>query len=248
MSKTEDLDDYKDAYGDDFKFTDENLGMLGAYADRMCRQLTRTGPIRLLSLGIGHNIVSRTIQQALGDKLKEYVIVEGSEVMISRYKEAESLPANVNVVQSWFEEYTPSEKFDVIEMGFVLEHVDDPAQIVGRFKNFLKPGGTLFMAVPNARSLHRLIGHNAGLLDNLYRLSEHDLQLGHKRYFDCESFTQLALNNGLKVVSVEGLFLKPVTTSQLTSLNLPDQVWQALYSGGAEFPAISNAILIEATV
>ena len=42
----------------------------------------------------------------------------------------------------------------------------------------------LAIVVPNARSLHRLIGERAGLIDDLYRLSEHDLAVGHRRYFD----------------------------------------------------------------
>jgi len=136
----------------------------------------------------------------------------------------------------------------VIEMGFILEHVDDPDEVLTRYRGFLRAGGNLFMAVPNAKSLHRLIGHRAGLLDDMYRLSEDDLQLGHKRYFDCTAFTQLALRCGLKVVSIEGLFLKPFTTNQLASLNLDAEIWQALYNIGGPFPEISNAVMIEATV
>jgi hypothetical protein len=56
--------------------------------------------------------------------------------------------------------------------------VDDPGVIVRQFSRYLAPGGAMFIVVPNARSLHRLIGHKAGLLDNLYRLSAEDLQLG----------------------------------------------------------------------
>ncbi len=248
MPKTENLDAYENAYTPSFKFTDENNGMLDAYARRICARLESRAGLRVLSLGIGHKIVTTRFIEALGDRLQEYVIVEGSDAMIKQFTQTVTLPTNVQIVRSWFEEYTPTESFDVIEMGFVLEHVDDPDLVVSRFKTFLRPGGSMFLAVPNARSLHRLIGHEAGFLDDVYRLSEYDLQLGHKRYFDYESFTQLALRNGLKLVASEGLFLKPLTTSQLETLALPAEVWAALYNGGRRYPTISNAILLEATV
>lgn len=56
---------------------------------------------------------------------------------------------------AYFEEYSPDEKFDVIIMGFVLEHVDNPDLILERYRHFLKPGGRLYIAVPNAKSLNR---------------------------------------------------------------------------------------------
>jgi 2-polyprenyl-3-methyl-5-hydroxy-6-metoxy-1,4-benzoquinol methylase len=132
-------------------------------------------------------------------------------------------------------------------MGFVLEHVDDPALILRRFKRFLKPDGFIGMAVPNARSLHRLIGQAAGLLDDPYRLSAADLRLGHKRYFDLDSFEQLVESEELVVRRARGLMMKPVTTSQLAALNLAPEVMRALYLVADGLPAISNGMYIEAT-
>jgi 2-polyprenyl-3-methyl-5-hydroxy-6-metoxy-1,4-benzoquinol methylase len=133
-------------------------------------------------------------------------------------------------------------------MGFVLEHVDDPALIVRRFTRFLQPGGVIGMAVPNARSLHRLIGHEAGLLQDMYALSEHDRALGHKRYFDLHSFRELAQAQGLVVKRARGIMLKPVTTSQLAALNLPESVMTALCKVGDALPDVANGMYIEAAV
>jgi 2-polyprenyl-3-methyl-5-hydroxy-6-metoxy-1,4-benzoquinol methylase len=131
-------------------------------------------------------------------------------------------------------------------MGFVLEHVNDPGAIVRQYVQSLGPGGTMFIAVPNARSLHRLIGHEAGLLDNLYRLSAEDLLLGHQRYFDYESLCRLVLAAGLRIVNVEGVLMKPLTSGQMKSLNLPAAVAEGLLKVGVHYPEICNSILIEA--
>ncbi|MFQ5645764.1 MAG: methyltransferase domain-containing protein, partial [bacterium] len=137
-------------------------------------------------------------------------------------------------------------KFDVIEMGFVLEHVDDPSLIIKRFAQMLHADGLLFAAVPNACSLHRLIGYHAGILESTHELSPADLALGHKHYFDKESFCNLITQIGLKIKKIEGIYLKPFSTSQLQTLNLSPEVQQALLTIGSTFPDICNSIYIEA--
>ena len=184
--------------------------------------------------------------EGLGSRLTRYTIVEGSREIIEAFRSETPIPSSTELIHSYFEDFQPKEKFDVIEMGFVLEHVNDPEAIIRQYQQFLAPVGTLFIAVPNARSLHRLIGHEAGLLDDLYRLSQEDLQLGHQRYFDCASLRKLVLDAGLKIVNVEGILLKPLTTGQLQSLNLPSAVVEGLLKVGVSYPDICNSILVEA--
>jgi 2-polyprenyl-3-methyl-5-hydroxy-6-metoxy-1,4-benzoquinol methylase len=174
--------------------------------------------------------------------------VEGSEDIIAEYKREVKIPNNFTLVRSFFEEFDTEDRFDAIEMGFVLEHVEDPLFLMKRFVRFLKPGSSVFIAVPNARSLHRLIGSKAQMLDDIYELSKHDLSLGHKRYFDKQSLTALVAESGLKIKNIEGIFLKPFSTFQLESLKLPVEVLKALCSLAVGYPEISNAIYVEATL
>ena len=202
----------------------------------------------MLSLGIGYQIVSQSIVRELGRRLASYTIVEGSRAVIEEFMAQWPLERKPEVVEAYFESFEPGRPFDAIEMGFVLEHVDDPGLIVRRFKRYLKPGGFIGMAVPNARSLHRLIGHEAGLLDDVYKLSAEDRQLGHKRYFDLDSFPRLAESEGLTVRRARGIMMKPVTTRQLGSLNLSPEVVRALYTVADGLPAIANGLYIEAAM
>ncbi|HEV3003143.1 MAG TPA: methyltransferase domain-containing protein [Pirellulales bacterium] len=241
------LDALRGAYGCDFKFHQENLLMLGWYARRVAQSFRAAGHSSLMSLGIGHQVVSRALPRELEDRLRRYLIVEGSQAIVDDFVAAAPLPPSTEVVQSWFESFETSEEFDAIEMGFVLEHVDDPREVIQRFRRFVRPGGTLFVAVPNARSLHRRVGQLAGLLDDLYRLSPQDRELGHQRYFDLPMLTGLVSAAGFSVVKSEGIMLKPVTTSQLESLALPPRVIEAFFEVGVAHPDLCNAILLEAT-
>ncbi len=245
MEKVENLNEYQEAYGPGFKFNDENISTLEWYSRRMCADMRANKVQTVLSLGIGHRIVSRNISGELKHHLKKHIILEGAAEIIDDYKRKYDPPTQVEIVQTYFEEYYSSESFDAVEAGFVMEHVDDPKRVINHIKQFLKPGGKMYLSVPNARSLHRIIGYEAGLLDNYYKLSKHDLQLGHKRYFDLNSFTKLALDCGLKICNVEGILLKPVTGDQLTQLNLEPKVWEALLKVGVKFPDICNSIYME---
>jgi len=243
-----DLNNYKDAYNQDFSYYDENILMLSWYARRIMKVLQGKGASSILSLGIGHEMVSKTLRAALGNLLDRYVIVEGSSEIIEKYTGEAPLPDNMQVIHSLFETFDPNEKFNAIEMGFILEHVDDPLFILKRFSQFLDSKGVLFIAVPNALSLHRQIGHQAGILDDLYSLSTYDLQLGHKRYFDPNTIASLVHDAGLHITAIEGIYLKPFSTAQLRSLDLSVQVVDALFSLGAKHPEISNALYLEASL
>ncbi|GAB6165228.1 hypothetical protein JCM19992_12280 [Thermostilla marina] len=51
-------------------------------------------------------------------------------------------------------EHLPAEAFDVVFCSHVLEHTEQPYEIIARLPRLLKPGGKLFIEVPSRRSLH----------------------------------------------------------------------------------------------
>jgi SAM-dependent methyltransferase len=243
----QDLDGFADAYKESFRFHDENIQMLSWYAERLVQAVQRAGARSLLSLGIGHSVVSKAILEKLLSRLEEYVIVEGSPASIARFEAETPHPKKLRLVNALFEEFERPEPFDFIEMGFILEHVDDPEVVLRRFWSALRPGGGLVVVVPNARSLHRLFGKAAGLLEDLYRLSPEDLQLGHKRYFDYDSICSLVARAGFRIERAEGVFLKCLTTGQLQKLRLSPEVLRSFFDVGIQHPQIANAIYLEAT-
>ena len=100
------------------------------------------------------------------------------------------------------------------------------------------------LTVPNAESLHRRLGHAAGLLPDIYALSSADLEFGHKRYFTLESLVTMVQGEGLEIRKVEGLLLKPITTQQMLDLNLSEAILQAMLKVGVDYPELCNSLLI----
>ena len=243
----ENLNEYKNSYESNARYFDENTWLLTQYGQLMCENIIRNNYKSVLSLGIGHSVVSQLFFDLLDSQLDRYHIVEGSSEIVNTFLQKFKSP-KIDVFTSFFEEFTPKVKYDAIEMGFVLEHVDDPLLVINRFKEFLNEDGVLFIAVPNSNSLHRQIGYEAGLLANLKKLSSFDLQFGHKRYFDLKELEDLIASSGLRISERKGLLLKPITTEQVRLLGWSDNVIKALLNLGLVYPEISNGLYVEVKI
>ena len=240
------LDSHAQTYGEDQRFYAENILTERTYCRRVIAALHGRSGIKLLSLGLGHGLTARELNAGLSGRLKRHVVLEGSREMIERFKRQPAPAPALDIVECFFEDFESDEKFDAIEMGFVLEHVEDPALLLRKYHGSLAAGGSLFIGVPNALSLHRKLGHIAGLLDDPYKLGEMDLKFGHRRYFDLESLQACVIKAGFKIRSSQGLLMKPFTEAQMQSLGLKPAIWDALTEVSKDYPAIANSIFLEA--
>ena len=233
-----DLDSFADAYSDAFAHTYDNRIIMSWYPRRITQKCMPTDAA--LELGIGHGRTSLVF----GRFFDRHVVVEGSPIIVERFR-ASAPEQSTLIVEQMFEDYAPDEEFDVVIAGFVLEHVGDPSLIMRRIHSYLRRGGRCFVAVPNARSMHRQLGWHAGMLKDLSALSAGDHELGHLRLFTVNELEELCRSSGFEVVSTEGIFLKPFTTSQLETLQLSSEVETALCRLGVELPDFCCAILTE---
>lgn len=232
------LDEHVAAYGGDNLYDFDNEILLTWYPQRV---LHHAGAAHsLLELGLGHGYTTDIFSRRFG----RHVVLEGSPAVIRNFRDKHP-DCRAEIIETYFEGFTTEERFDVIVMGFVLEHVDDPLLILQRFREFLAPGGRIFLAVPNAEVLNRRLGRLAGLLDDVTTLSENDLLLGHKRYYTVATLSADIAQAGCIVDRLEGIYLKPFTARQIMSLQLDRQVIDALCAVGIDYPELSCGLLAE---
>ncbi len=229
------LNQRKDAYDEHFVL--DNRLMLEWYPQRVVAMAS--GP-SMLELGLGHGFTTNYFAR----RFSPYRVIDGSPEMIERFRSRFELP-QVDIVESWFEKFDTADRYDNIAMGFILEHVDDPGLVLRQYLRFLKPGGSVFVAVPNSESLHRRFGHAAGMLPDFELLSPVDREFGHQRYFNLHTLTALCEAEGYRVIRSEGLLLKPVTTGQLEQLDLDPAILQGMLKVGVDYPELCNALLLK---
>lgn len=238
MTKRE-LDNEASEYQEGAKTSIENELILNWYPKRI---LQRMQPgLDILELGIGHGYTPIWFSE----KARRHVVIDGSQIVIKRFKQNHPQYTG-EIVYSYFEDYETDDRFDYIVMGFVLEHVDNPSLIIRKFKELLKPGGKLYAAVPNGKSLNRRLGFAMGMIDDLYSLNQNDISLGHKRQYCVDTFKKEIEVAGCEVKHMEGIYLKPLPLHVLQGIDNADQNFQALLEVGIDFPDLCVGILAEA--
>ncbi len=183
--------------------------------------------------------------QWLAQDFKEVTVVDGSETFLREVAGKISCP-NVRFVASLFEEYDPQDCYEVIMATHILEHLDDPVQVLRRSKQWLSPGGKIMLAVPNARSLHRCVGVKMGLLSSTESLNEQDVILGHRRVYTPELLRKHVTDAGLRVDEFGGNMLKPLSNRQIEE-NWSDELIQAFFDLGEDWPELCAEIFVIAS-
>lgn len=235
------LDVHVAAYQGENLYDFDNEILLTWYPQRV---LHHAGKARsLLELGLGHGYTT----DIFSARFARHVVLEGSPAVIRNFRDKHP-DCRAEIVETWFEKFETDERFDVIVMGFILEHVDDPLLIIRRCRDLLAPGGRMFLAVPNAEVLNRRLGQLAGMLDDVTALSENDMLLGHRRFYTVATLSADIAQAGCGVDRMEGIYLKPFTTRQMVSLQLDRKVIDALCSAGIDYPELSCGLLAEISV
>lgn len=238
---SDDLDAVSSEYLPNATTAIENDLILNWYPKRIVRRFKHCRS--LLELGIGHGFTADIFNTA-SDR---HVLVEGSQLVIDQFKAAH--PAfNAELVYGYFESFETEEKFDVIVMGFILEHVIDPGLLLAKFRSFLRPGGRLFVTVPNAKSMNRRLGLELGVIDDIYSLNKNDLALGHRRQYCLDTLKKELVQHGYSIAYEEGIYLKPLPLNVLKTLPDFKNNLQAMLRIGIEFPELCVGLLVEASV
>jgi 2-polyprenyl-3-methyl-5-hydroxy-6-metoxy-1,4-benzoquinol methylase len=176
------------------------------------------------------------------EHFERVVAVEGSQ------QAAENLDKRLGgdrltVVCSYFERVELPQTYDTVVLAHVLEHVDNPAEVLAAARRYVAPDGVMIVDVPNAMSLHRQIGVEMGLLGAVTDLNEGDLSIGHKRVYTPEAFRAEIEAAGLVVDTFGGVFIKVLSNAQ-SAATFDDRQLAALLAIGERYPEIAAEMYV----
>ena len=246
------MESHKSSMPDDFTSL-ETVGATytkGSPQDRVIRELIvrtfvpfLTASMRGLQLGYAEGVDTGL----LAPHLAGLDVVEGNRVFYEAGRN--NGPKNARFHHALFEDFLPRQPeaaYDALFIIYVLEHVAEPVGLLRMAKRLLSPEGRLFLVVPNARALSRQLALQMGLLPDLYSLTPHDLEHGHRRVYDAASFTKDITHAGLHIVQQGGVMLKILADFQLDTLIEqkilgPEQI-DGLYKLGFEYPDLCGSL------
>jgi len=167
----------------------------------------------------------------LADDFEKLHIVEGSVDLINQ------IPDYINVIKHccMFEDFSTDLKFNTIIMSHVLEHIENPSEVLGKIKTWLADDGVFIVSVPNAKSIHRIVAVKMGMLPMESSLNERDHALGHYRVYDLDMLCKHISEAGFKVIQTGGSFLKPLSNGQIEQYWTPEMI-EGFFEVGKIFP------------
>jgi len=179
-------------------------------------------------MGYGEGNTARVLRHYFD----EYTVIEGAASLV---KKARCDSPNITVIETLFESFDPEKKFDLILALHVLEHVNEPIEILRLMRKWIKPEGEIVILVPNKNSIHRLLAKEMGMIENLDDLSPRDYLVGHQRVYDLKELKKDIDSAGFKVVNEAGFFLKPLPNSMM--MEYDHELLIAMNSLSNVFPA-----------
>ncbi|WP_226971937.1 bifunctional 2-polyprenyl-6-hydroxyphenol methylase/3-demethylubiquinol 3-O-methyltransferase UbiG [Thermosynechococcus sp. CL-1] len=194
---------------------------------------------RILEIGPAEGIMTQLL---INDGVKPDIL-EGSKIFAENLRQ--QFP-DLQIYNSLIENFQPVCFYDVIILGHVLEHVDDPVLILSTIRNWLVPKtGVILAAVPNARSIHRQAAVVMGLIPHEETMSEKDIHHGHRRIYTPETFRRDFTLAGLSIEFFGGYWLKPLSDRQLEESWTPEML-RAFMKLGERYPDIAAELVIVA--
>lgn len=111
--------------------------------------------------------------------------------------------------------HRPSQRYNTIVAANVIEHVSDPVGLLSRFRRWLRPGGRVLLAVPNANSVHYHVerANGAALAADEERNRGH-----HARAYTFDRLEAEVIQSGLLVDRYSGVGLHPVAPEMMQAL------------------------------
>lgn len=179
-------------------------------------------------------------------RFSDLTVVEGSDELISVAQK--KVGGDVKFVCSIFEDAEFEPRFANIFLIHTLEHLDDRKAVLERISKWLKPGGRLFIAVPNANAPSRQIAVKMGLIEYNSAVTEGERLHGHRITYSLDTLEQEVRSAGWKVAQRGGVFFKPLANFQLDkaleSELINDQFMDACYALGMVYPDLCASVYV----
>ena len=197
-----------------------------------------------LELGCGKGLWTKV----LCERYDSVDIVDGSGALLEKVLlENRNCRANVKTHEALVEDFIQAadSKWQHIYMTFLLEHLHDPVTALRKIKDRLSGDGCLFVAVPNADSLHRIIALRMGMIESTGQLSENDKLVGHRRIYTLKLLREQLTAANFRITEEKTVGLKPLNLGQMEDWS--DELVKAFCKSGDLTPDNGAYITMKAT-
>jgi 2-polyprenyl-3-methyl-5-hydroxy-6-metoxy-1,4-benzoquinol methylase len=237
-----DLKDYQASY-EQLPFEDTQIKFRKR---KILETLNRYRPRSILEIGCG-----------LAPFFNDYIdydfftVVEPGEHFYENAAEHARDKNNVQVVRGTVQENCDTlnkRQYDVVLLASLLHELSDPAALLASVAMLCSAKTIVHVNVPNAKSVHRLLALEMGLIGSVYEKSGTQKKMQQSHTFDLERLTTLLNGANFNVIERGTFFIKPFTHSQMAQLQqagvASDLLLDGLYKLSEYFPDHGSEIFM----
>ncbi len=248
-SKLIEAEDYAQKYLVEMDF---ERHLITGRQDRCLEFLAEHRPGTLLEVGCGPDLLIDRFDLA-ASSIETWAVVEPSfyaDRIAERMATSDKLALTRGYVEDQIEAiraHAPG-GYDAVLLSGLLHETEQPANMLSAAYAVLREGGHLFVSVPNARSFHRLLAVEMGLMESATELSDRNVQLGQPIVYSRETLAPLIAAAGFSDASFSGYMFKPFSNGQMAQVieAIGDDVVAGLNRLGKLFPDNAAEIAIVA--
>ena len=150
---------------------------------------------------------------------------------------------------SLFEDTILPKKYDNIILTHVLEHIDNPVELLKKINDeWLTDDGKLFIVCPNANAPSRQIAVKMGLITHNSAVTDSERLHGHRITYSLDTLERDARIAGLDINFRTGIFFKALANFQWDALLKTDIInsdyLEGCYQLGQLYPDLCSSIML----
>ena len=191
-------------------------------------------PKKILEIGCGFNPLFEKYTE-----FEEFTVIEPGEKAYNYIKEKSSNNQKIKCINNYFEDsldLLKGEEFEYISSTGVLHETPTPKAFLETLRALSNIKTEIYLNVPNAFSMHRVIAKEMGLINNIHQKTERNILLEQNNIFDKKSLIKLLKETFryIKIIECKTFFLKPFTHSQMMDCIdkkiINENIFEGLYS------------------
>lgn len=153
------------------------------------------------------------------ERSKEFCDAASSELIRLRKENDKYKKIDISIKNVSFEScYDLDAQIDFVILSSILHEVDDAKFFLQHLKTLLKGEECIYINVPNANSLHRLLAHQAGIIEDTAEISKRGDFFETKRVFTAQELAELVDLCGFNILDSGTAVLKPFTHAQMDKI------------------------------
>ena len=167
---------------------------------------------------------------------QKMTVVEPSRDFYENAVELSKEKKNVLCLKGFFGECVKASKLhkgenDYIILSSLLHELEDPKEILYDIWKICMKDTVVHINVPNAKSIHRLLAVEMGVIDSIYQLSEQQIDMQRYHVFDIEKLSKMVSDCGFEIIEKGSYYPKFFSGSQMDKILQNNIVSEKIFDG-----------------